>query len=443
MQPTMKKMSAKLFIAIITLIIIVIVAVSVSYAWMTISSSPSISGAQVTIAGGTTILLAPDLTRQVSEGGENVTVHYPGEFSDNLIFSHYQSYDYLADLAGITPVSTADGVSWFMPTYDSASGALNDASTFTMDRTLEFANVTDPHIGGKYIYLDFWVVSPGSDYKVRVSADVKSKEGSSLLELPPAVEDEESFTGFSLGSTSGVIESIARVGFLANNDSAKDTDTLEYSRSAAFESRYRKLLGRYCEAGEEPDLTASNRFTIYEPNGTFHINPSLEQGEYCITSPLGYDAYMQTVYEADVSGILTVQGRNTWKLLNGERQLDQMFQAGISGASGLTTITAENKFYKDYLQNQVIPYITTAEFFTRTSTLYANATAGHVSALKIIENIATSGATDDVYITKLTRNTPQRIRMFIWLEGQDDDCSASSSGDANFVLNLELAGSDK
>ena len=51
-----------------------------------------------------------------------------------------------------------------------------------------------------------------------------------------------------------------------------------------------------------------------------------------------------------------------------------------------------------------------------------------------------SGATEDVYIIRLERNVPQRIRMFIWLEGQDADC-VNEVNTAGFVLSLELAGS--
>lgn len=442
MEPTMKRMTSKLFIAVIMLIITVVIGVSVSYAWVTLSSSPAVSGAQVTIAGGTTILLAPDLTATQTEGGNEVTVHYPGEFSNNLIFSHYDSYDYLSELVGITPVSTADGVSWVLPSYNGATGLLNDLDEFTVDRNLRYANATDPHAGGKYIYVDFWVVSPGSEYKLRVSTDVKSREGSSLLELPAAKKDSESFTGFSLKSTTGEIESIARVGFLVNNEPANDRDTLAYTRSVGFESRYGKLLGKYSEPGEEPQLLAQNKFTIYEPNGTVHVAAGLDQGSYSVTSPLSYDPFMQTISETDISDILTVQTRSRWTMTGEERLLDQMFQTAISGVSGLNEESATHRFYNDYLQWQVIPYITTGEFFAYTETLYANASNGYVSPAKVAENLTVAGATDDVYIIELERNTPQRIRMFIWLEGQDADCATSSAGASSFVLNLELAGSN-
>ena len=50
--------------------------------------------------------------------------------------------------------------------------------------------------------------------------------------------------------------------------------------------------------------------------------------------------------------------------------------------------------------------------------------------------------TENVEIIKLERNIPQKIRMFIWLEGQDIDCAASAKS-ATFAVNIELAGGNE
>jgi len=39
----------------------------------------------------------------------------------------------------------------------------------------------------------------------------------------------------------------------------------------------------------------------------------------------------------------------------------------------------------------------------------------------------------------LEKNIPQRIRMFIWLEGQDPDCIGFADS-VPFAIGLELAG---
>jgi hypothetical protein len=48
-------------------------------------------------------------------------------------------------------------------------------------------------------------------------------------------------------------------------------------------------------------------------------------------------------------------------------------------------------------------------------------------------------ATDDIYIIDLEKNVPQRIRMYIWLEGQDIDWDPRQAANS-FALSLELAG---
>ena len=58
-----------------------------------------------------------------------------------------------------------------------------------------------------------------------------------------------------------------------------------------------------------------------------------------------------------------------------------------------------------------------------------------------VEKVATAGAADNAVIVTLERNVPQRVRMYIWLEGQDGDCVNSVAG-KNIAINLELAGSN-
>ena len=50
-----------------------------------------------------------------------------------------------------------------------------------------------------------------------------------------------------------------------------------------------------------------------------------------------------------------------------------------------------------------------------------------------------SGATESTAIVRLEKNVPQRIRMFVWIEGQDVDCTGAEAVD--FAISVELAGS--
>ena len=62
------------------------------------------------------------------------------------------------------------------------------------------------------------------------------------------------------------------------------------------------------------------------------------------------------------------------------------------------------------------------------------ATANEVSVMRQTNAINTSE------MAVLKKNTPQRIRMFVWIEGQDVDCN-SSAANQSIAIRLELAGS--
>ncbi len=173
----LKRLYLKLAAAITALVIAVTVTVSLSYAWSILSTSPAVKGAQVSVSGGSTILVAPDIA--VTEGG--VVYHYPGAFSTDLRMTG-DSYSYLSSLTGLTPASTADGVNWVVH------------NGTTLDQDLNYANSTDG--GGGYVYVDFWVVAPRNGYYLRVSSGsgattrgrAESTDGAALIALPDSVD---------------------------------------------------------------------------------------------------------------------------------------------------------------------------------------------------------------------------------------------------------------
>lgn len=434
----MKKLYVKLTLAVAAFLAAAVMIVSVSYAWMTLSESPAANGLSVTIGGGNTILLAADLTATVknADGTEQV-VHYPAAFSSNLNFAAYDSYGYLNELGGLSPVSTADGEYWILPTY-SENGELAPIDSFTVDDTLAEANRSD----GSYAYLDFWLVSPGSDYNVRVSMDSKLQQGSYLIELPSAEATDD---GYTLTQPQQVAAASARVGFLVNSDTSADGDLLAYSQSDGYEERYRTLLGVYRQPDEEVDPTRTSGFTIYEPNADLHPNDAAEDGAYTVTHPLRYDPSDRHIEEAERVDNLAVQLASAWQTTGDATalRLEQIFQAAIAGKNGLTAQSAQEYFYRDYLQGQVEAYLSAGRFVQDSEALTASAEDGTVSS-EHLQTLKTAGAADGAVIVKLKRNTPQRVRMFIWLEGQDIDCRSSGTVRASeLALKIELAGSTK
>ena len=98
-------------------------------------------------------------------------------------------------------------------------------------------------------------------------------------------------------------------------------------------------------------------------------------------------------------------------------------------------------FYNKHLQGVYGPYVDKGYFVDSTQALYADAdNTGFVANDSVSLHIA-DRATDEIVITKLQKNVPQRIRMFIWLEGQDADCVNFGSV-SSFLVNLEFAGNE-
>ena len=85
-------------------------------------------------------------------------------------------------------------------------------------------------------------------------------------------------------------------------------------------------------------------------------------------------------------------------------------------------------------------YVNKGEFIKNTESLYEYVQSGIIDAATF-GTLEGAGATDDIAIVELEKNVPQRIRMFIWLEGEDVDC-VNGAAACNFALSIEFAGSN-
>ena len=186
---------------------------------------------------------------------------------------------------------------------------------------------------------------------------------------------------------------------------------------------------------------SGDRFTIYEPNGDLHpetvynaLGDEIRDGQYAFTKPVGKDGKPVAIRDR-----LTVQLRNGWLTNEYGLALEPLFQASIAGQAlgGADEQTLERGFYFDYLQQQTSTYLTRGQFLPSTGMLYGLDQT--VVSNEQLQSLGTAGATSDVMIVQLEKNVPQRIRMFIWLEGQDPDC-IGFAGSVPFAIGLELAG---
>ena len=455
----MKKSNHKLIASAFLVLAAISLIVTVSYAWITLSGTPALAGVEINIGGTNTIKIAPNITEVV----DGKVINYPGNFQDNFDVSAYPYYDYLNTLAGLIPVSTADGIHWFMPSGETDMEVKGEYSLddYIMDHTLSHANIsTASTLGvldgkkGSYVYLDFWVVSPMNNCNLRVSIGSQS-EGSYLVGLPQVVKDESTLTGYRLEEGNDEIAACARVGFLVNTSEITDGASMQqYKASSAYSSSYKKLKGIYQQQGEVVTDTSKYRFTIYEPNGDWHKNEGVSyiqseegltyticrDGDYAVTRPIGYDN--GKVVLKNISNILTVQKTNRWKAAdNGEMLIGQIFQSSML-KQDLTNKTEEEimqKFYYDTWQNHYSDYVTRATFFKNTKELYYSGD-GSITTQENMMYVGEASTTGNAIIVSLDRNVPQRVRMYVWLEGQDVDCVREAALEY-FAIGIELAGS--
>ena len=405
-----------------------------SYAWLTASTSPVAEGIQVAVGGGSTILLAPDV---VNDEGK----HYPGAFGATLRLDDLLDTD---AYSGLTPVSTADGLSWYLPAYytendpevlarTSKAGDLKPYNQFLCDTTLTYANLLagdEKAAKGSYLYVDFWVVSPGSRYELRVStSDDASGAGSYVVDLPQVVETK---AGFDMQTPEYPASESLRVGFLVNQNAA--ADSVDAYAADGGDQRYTTLRGGYQEKGKPTSaLYSYNRFHIYEPNGSSHSSLEGKPGDYILTYPLGQSDGVVT--GVSVGDRLSVQMASRWE---GDK-VNDLFKASVQQAGDTATAAdVQAQLRKDLAGRS--DYVNKGKFVKNTETLYAKAGEDHTVPGDILEQMDKAGANESNSIVTLERNVPQRIRMFIWLEGQDADCVSGASV-SGFAMRIELAGS--
>ena len=457
----MTKIYIKLIAMSLALILSVSVVVMSSYAWLVLSGNPVATGINVAIGGGNTILMAPNVQLE----SDNKTYNIPGRFSDKMNFGQSEHYQYLKELGNLTPVSTSNGIDWILPAYYSGndelvqqgkvpSGALKDISEFQVDSFLNHANLpasAEKEINkGSYIYLDFWVVSPGGDYTLRVSTGEGTEAGGSfVIDMPQATNDG---AGYVLDEGTGGAAATVRVGFLANDLMLTDDTMLKYQNSPYRDNRFTALKGIYAEPDSGVSYSDADRFTIYEPNADHHPFDAALDGNFVQTKTLEW--VNGAAQEREENSNVTVQTRSTWAKAGAdtdETALEQRFQTSLVAFLG-RSLTAEeqtNLFYNSYLQGQLSTHVEKGQFVRRTANLnsYMTTYNGKVPVSILEEELPQGGnqlqgATDDVYIIKLERNVPQRLRMFIWLEGQDVDC-VDKIHSSRFAVNIELAGGDQ
>lgn len=438
------KISTRLFSAIMLMLISLSMMSFVSYAWFTLSTAPEISGIKVAISGDNTIMIAPNIELTLGDG---TVANYPGYFQKTADLDPVEN-------TLLSPVSTVDGINWFIPNgkeADVVSGNLNLNEYFTHETDYASANSQD----GGYAYLDFWVVSPLSGTVLRIcSGDTQDVEqpaaGSYVVQLPESVKNFTNTTGYNLDDSYQNLAASVRVGFLIDEERVTSDAVMSvYVDSALYNASYKSIRGVY-------DSDSETSFMIYEPNALVHPNDGVsnvltsrgvetfvcEDGEYWATYPIGMTENGPSFMT--VQDRLIVQGKTAWKSYDDVLMLEDLYQAYLTNALRNGTDHSLDDFYANYLQENYLQYVA----YDRSSLFYENSwdvlnygdtRVTDTETLTLLDSSRTN-AVQDSYLVLLEKNVPQRIRMFVWIEGQDVDCSSSAAGQS-IAIRLELSGS--
>ncbi|MBR3935831.1 MAG: hypothetical protein IKJ57_04720, partial [Oscillospiraceae bacterium] len=355
---------------------------------------------------------------------------------------------------GLTPVSTSDGIDWFL-TGNKVDSFLTNANVPKYITDKDGNKNPNPAIReGNYIFLDFWVVAPAGDYTLRISTGEEDKAGGSfVIDLPVPVENEEG--KLVLQKAEGSAAAAVRIGFLANPVTITDDTMTVYRNSNFKDDRFTALRGLYFEPNTGSYHSDLDNFVIYEPNADYHPGNSELDGTYVQTKPFVLSAEGNAVENPDIWDHLTVQLRSEWYTQEeADYTIYSAFETNAMGNAfvGKTTEQIMAEFYVKQFGGQFSQLIKKGSFMKYSvddpnseiipsSLKQALDNSGKISAAQLA-GLQQSGATEDVEIIKLERNIPQRIRMFIWLEGQDIDCAASAKS-ASFAVNIEFAGGSK
>lgn len=432
-------MKKKMFIAGMSLAVALILLATASFAWYTISTAPEVSGMQMALYTSRTLLLAP--------GDGTDTAPESDEFTQYISLSPN-----FAGLAPLRPVSTADGINWFLPSYDTESGSISEIDSFILDDSLEHANVSvldgngneltgdallEAQSRGYYVYTDFWMKTEEDGAKVRLSiphlygstADrhngTTTEFGLAAEELNKAVygtyvlgEPElDPQNSSSLKERTTEPETALRVGFLIYQDPETLQPVSETVSSLPFKIYEPNADKR--AAGTPQDLlipdTAGSSVATREQYVAGFSDTSLQSGTYYVTQPIakseGEGIELTTVPAAN----MIVQLASAWD--------DTSVVKTMNGQWGNSVLKPNSNDVGVFGE------------FLKLDDSYA--TAGNTVSLT-----DTTGKTDIAgsnIIVELDKNTPIRVRLFVWLEGQDVDCWNDIAA-GTFRINLELAG---
>ncbi len=433
----MNKTKYKLVMLACVMLVSLVLLVTASFAWYSISTSPEITGLQVT--------LFTDRALLVSRDGED----YDQAISLTDKFKYY---------ASLKPISTVDGVHWFTAEYGlDTTGSITgnfllntDGGNVGVYKKDANGNYTDQMLTGEayfnannrgyYVYCDFWLATELEEgCNVTLSAPDLSLENLEKWE-----EDAGRYGSYALAAyalqedgTAATIDNNAqtalRVGFMIYDEAGNPARFVIYEPNAdqrgdpkdkpAIEDEYVQGFGLI----ENPAYDAESN-----PNVPMYLN--YIDGTYIPTYPIGI---VKKQVDTDGDGTPDTE-RESYEPVEIDPE-DLIIQK-----RGYWNETAENfmeRAKRGVLNsNDILKF---GRFVWDNTKLAVDETTGiYTFPTGDSSNQNTDLASSSIIVSLKGRDENgvhgQRITMYIWLEGQDADCW-NDIADGTFAVNLEFA----
>lgn len=382
----MKQLKLKLLMAGVSLVLALTMISVGTFAWYTISRKAQVSGISITL----------------EDDGKN----FPFELS--LDGTNWTTELHVDSRFGVLrPISTYDGVHWYLPNYSSV-GSVNGFREVRLQDVSNRVSAPGVEETGNYLnYFDIWIRTRDPDTGYALKLNNPNKTGSGYH-----VEDFETVYGtyvlwapqWSGGryvnptSTNDAMASL-RVGFGILDDQDNMTKFVIYEPNA-------DLRSHFLDGGFEPAAGSGTK----EELGTLDY---LGQGTSGGTKVGSYDTGRldNTFYSTQVPQFTagTDGGEDSYTMVD-QPTLRQ--KASSWNTDKIAALTTEGS-----LNSRCI----------RTIGDFVNS-SGQVVAYSQLESMAV-----------ITEGTPQKIRVFIWIEGQDVDCWNQIS-DGSIFANFEFRG---
>lgn len=384
----MKKVSLKLIVSISGILLAVTMLLGASYAWLTVSVTPEVRG----------------LVIQIVPSGKEIPFELSIDYDTAKENATWTTQLHLTDLIKnytLRPISTADGEHWYLPRYN-AKGDINGFWEVDLADCANRANTEDNYL----VYTDVWVKTRNEDtpqdmllsYPISKAGDTENYYGSYVLWEPTWDEEGNLRTNDAMASL--------RIGF------------------------------RFME--EDTQGSGLGELYVYEPNAdmrsddfgeTLKVEPHYQMGEltYIYTDPnfnnlvkKYEDSYEEGTYYSTLVPKYEPDAEDDWILVDLRQQLGDRLIVQKTSYWAEGTLKNGQKITSRNVSN-------IGKFYT----IGTNGSFG-----KELEPV------NGEALTTVSHGKVQKMRIYIWLEGQDIDCW-NQIVEGNIYANLEFMGEPK